>query len=527
MVATIIEGVLDILDKEGPHIIETVITLLDSLLKTLNDHMYSISDNLLGILKTILRRIASNIEELGQSLVDIMVGLIYTLKKNIDPLTKALIDFLIEATIALFKHIGPLIDVVTDYVFDFIAKVIYALTGKLVALAGMITKVVLIVLAAVIRLTIASLGALSKLFVTFVASILLILVHTFIGLSSTLLEIFKVVIKESLKVLVEAIIWAQDVFVAIGKLMLSLILRGIINTMLVIGGWILDVIDTIFGTNLKEKLQGVADNLANEARNMVNNISAGTGKVEASIKNAANNINGVVSMTANMANEAVISGMGAISNTVTNSMDQLGDAMSQFGEEAGSNLYTGMGSSENINGANQVGQDMGNAAAEGFSNVTETHSPSRLFARFGNFLMQGLGLGIQNGASETENIMSEVIGDSLQLATDILDGREGDDYTIKVGMDISSVEAQTSRIQDIMSGVNNPSITASGRNAGYNARALERNNRGSETVNNDNSTTVTYNNTFNIESTDPQQSADEIDKVLKEQNIRFKLAHGT
>ena len=382
-------------------------------------------------------------------------------------------------------------------------------------------------LAAVIRLTIASLGALSKLFITFISSILLILVHTFIGMSKVLVEIFKVIVKESLSALVEAIIWAQDAFVAIGKMIISLILRGIINTILAIGGWILDVIDTIFGTNLKEKLENVSDNLADEARNMVNNISAGTDKIENAIQNASNNINDVVSMTSDMANDAVTSGMSQISDVVTDSMDQLGDSMTQFGEEAGSNLYTGMGSSENINGANQVGQDMGNAAAEGFSNATETHSPSRLFARFGNFLMQGLGLGIQNGASETENIMSEVIGDSLQLATDILDGREGDDYTIKVGMDISSVEAQTSRIQDIMSGVNNPSITASGRNAGYNARALERNNRGSETVNNDNSTTVTYNNTFNIESTDPQQSADEIDKVLKEQNIRFKLAHGT
>lgn len=528
LVSSILDGIKNLLKTHGKDIIEIAVSLLDTLLETVSEHMNSISQSLMDIIKSILGSLENNIGDIVNLLSGIIVGLLDGLRKNIGPITKSLIDFLIEATIALFKNMGPLLDIVTDYVFDFIARVTVALTGKLIALAGLITKVVLIVLAAVMRLTIASLGALNKLFVTFVASILLILVHTFIGLSSVLLEIFKVIIKESLRVLVEAIIWAQDAFVAIGKMIISLILRGIINTMLAIGGWILDVIDTIFGTNLKEKLQGVADNLADEARNMVNSISTGTDKVENAIKNASNNINNVVSMTSDMANEAVTSGMGAISDTVTNSMDQLRDSMSQFGEEAGSNLYTGMGSSENINGANQVGRDMGNAAAEGFSNATETHSPSRLFARFGNFLMQGLGLGIQNGASETENIMSEVIGDSLQLATDILNGQDGDDYTIKVGMDISSVEAQTSKIQDMMAGVNNPNITASGKNAGYNAKALERNNRnGSETINNDNSTTVTYNNTFNIESTDPQQSADEIDRVLKEQNTRFKLAHGT
>ena len=528
LVSSIIDGVKYLLKTHGTDIIEIAVTLLDKLLKTVSEHMTSISQSLMDIVKSILSALEANIGDIVNLLAGIIVGLLDGLRKNIGPITKALMDFLIEATIALFENIGPLLDIVTDYVFDFIARVTVALTGKLIALAGLITKVVLIVLAAVIRLTIASLGALSKLFITFVAAILLIFVHTFIGLSSTLLEIFKVVVKESLKVLVEAIIWAQDVFVAIGKMMLSLILRGIINTMLAIGGWILDVIDTIFGTDLKGKLQGVADNLANEARNMVNSIAAGTDQVEASIKNAANNINGVVSMTANMANEAVLSGMSQISDVVTDSMDQLGDAMEQFGEEAGSNLYTGMGSSDNISGANQVGQDMGNATAEGFATATETHSPSRLFARFGNFLMEGLGLGIQNGSSATENAMAEVISDSLQLATDILEGQDGDDYTIKVGMDISSVEAQTSKIQDMMSGVNNPNITASGKNAGYNAKALERNNsKGSDTVNNDNSTTVTYNNVFNIESTDPQQSADEIDKVLKEQNTRFKLAHGT
>ena len=531
LVMVIIEGILEILDKEGPHIIETVITLLDNLLKTLNDHMGSIADSVFGILKTILSRIASNIEELGQSLVDIIIGLVKTLTKNIGPLTKVLIDFLIEATIALFENIGPLIDVVTDYVFDFIARVTVALTGKLIALAGLITKVVLIVLAAVIRLTIASLGALSKLFVTFVASLLLIMVYTFMGLTNVLLGVFKIVVKESLKVLIKAIFWANKVIANIGSLIVKIILDGLVQTLLSLAGWILEVIDFLFGTDLAGKVKGwanqVSDNLQKSALDAVDALGGGINEIKNDIASAGNNINDVIQMTADSANEAVLSGMSQISDVVSDSMDQLGDAMTQFGEEAGSNLYQGMGSSDNVSGANQVGQSMGNAAAEGFAEATETHSPSRLFARFGHFLMEGLGLGIQNGASETEAVMAEVIGDSLQLATDILDGQEGDDYTIKVGMDISSVEAQTSRIQDIMSGVNDPSITASGRNAGYNARALERNNRGSETVNNDNSTTVTYNNTFNIESTDPQQSADEIDKVLKEQNTRFKLAHGT
>ena len=244
--------------------------------------------------------------------------------------------------------------------------------------------------------------------------------------------------------------------------------------------------------------------------------------------NAANNINDVVSMTADAANSAVIDGMNQIGDVVTDSVGQLGDALSQFGEDAGSNLYQGLASDDNMDGAYEAGSDMADSTSEGFADEAGIHSPSTVFAKFGNFLIAGLNQGIQNGSSETQDVMAGVISDSLALATDILDGQNGDDYTIKVGMDISSVEAQSARIQDLMSGVNDPSITASGRNANYNGRSLSRNNsKGSDTINEDNSTTVTYNNTFNIESSDPQQSADEIDKVLKQQSNRFKLAHGT
>ena len=528
IIKVLISGIINILREEGPVIITTIIELLDHLLKTLDEHIESIANSIFSILKKILQRLAANIEEIGQSLIDIVLGLVNVLTKNIGPLTVAVLNFLIEATKALFENIGPLIDIVTDYVFDFIAKVTVVITRKTIALAAMLTKVILIVLAAALRMTIASLGALSKLFITFVAALLLVIVHSFMGLTNVLLEVFKVIIKESLRVLVEAIIWAQDVFVAIGKMMLSLILRGIINTMLAVGGWLLDVIDTIFGTDLKGKLQGVADNLADEARAMVNNIAAGTGYVEDAIKNASNNINGVIQMTSNMANEAVQDGMDQIGDVVTDSVSQLGDTLTEFANDAGSNLYQGLASDDNLDGAYDAGSDMADSTSEGFADEAGIHSPSKVFAQFGKYLISGLNQGIQNGSAETQNVMADVIGDSLALATDILEGQEGDDYTIKVGMDISSVESQSARIQELMSGVNDPSLTASGRNASYNGKTLSKNNsKGSETVNEDNSTTVTYNNTFNIESTDPQQSADEIDKVLKQQNNRFKLAHGT
>lgn len=526
LVSVVLGGVLDLLDEHGPHIIETIITLLDKLLATLNEHIDSINESVFGIVNSIARYLADNVESLGQSLIDTVIGLVKVLTKNIGPITQALIDFLIEATIALFTKIGPLIDIVTDYVFDFIARVTVAVTGKVIALAGLITKVALIVIAAVIRLTIASLGALSKLFVTFIGALLLIIVHTFMGMSNVVFSVLKTIFVESLRLLYKVISWAIPAMNAIGKVIFAAIGKGLLNALVDAFSWLIDLIP-----GLRDKINAGmnAINAAIDAdvERTLSSLGGGVSEVQAMIEQTSSNINDVVAMTASAANEAVIDGMGQINDVVTDSMDQLGDALSQFGEEAGSNLYQGMGSSDNIDGAEQVGSDMGTAAATGFAEATETHSPSRLFARFGQFLMQGLGLGIQESSDETENAIAEVINESLALATDILNGQEGDDYTIKVGMDISGVEEQTSRIQDMMSGVNNPNLTASGQNAVYNKRALDKaSDKSGDSVTNDNSTTVTYNNTFNIESTDPQQSADEIDRVLKEQNMQWKLAHG-
>ena len=77
-----------------------------------------------------------------------------------------------------------------------------------------------------------------------------------------------------------------------------------------------------------------------------------------------------------------------------------------------------------------------------------------------------------------------------------------------------------------MSGINNVTATAYGRNASYTSRAMRNGSTNGSIINTDNSKAVTYNNVFNVTSTDPQKSADEIDKALSRQAMMAKLAHG-
>lgn len=528
----IIDAILEILNTRGHAIIHTVVDLFATLLEEIAAAMDRIGSSVMTIITGLLSALNDSMDEIVSLIMSMILKVINGLTQSIRPLIQSLVEFLIELLNALKDYIGPLIDSLVDFVFTVIVKVIQAITQKIIPLAGLLANVFLITIAAMMRIVIASLGALSKLMITFVTALLLLIAYTVTGLANVLVQVFLVIVKECLKALIKAVFALQSIFANLGSIILRLILSGLLNLLYGSFKWILEIIDFMFNTNIAAKVQGaidgINDKLQDGALKAVDNISGSLQTVQNEMKNASNNINEVVSMTSSAANEAVVDGMSQIGTSVTDSMDQLGSALSAYGEQAGANLTAGLGNQDNLDGAYQAGADTADSYNEGFTDREEINSPSKVFARFGQFLMEGLGLGIQNRASATENAMAEVISDSLQLATDILDGQDGDDYTIKVGMDISSVEAQTSKIQDIMSGVNDPSITASGKNAGYNARTLDRNNsKGSDTVNNDNSTTVTYNNTFNIESTDPEQSADEIDKVLKEQNTRFKLAHGT
>lgn len=157
------------------------------------------------------------------------------------------------------------------------------------------------------------------------------------------------------------------------------------------------------------------------------------------------------------------------------------------------------------------------------------HSPSTVFAEIGEFMMEGLSLGIENGAETEKQVINGVFKDLVSTASDLLNS--GDDFTIKVGMDISDVESQTKNIKSLMSGVSNydPSVTgAYNSNARLVARGIEKsttsssNTRSSE-IYNDN---TTNNNTFNITSNNPKAVADEVDKVLQKRAMEKKIARG-
>lgn len=168
---------------------------------------------------------------------------------------------------------------------------------------------------------------------------------------------------------------------------------------------------------------------------------------------------------------------------------------------------------------------------DGIKSVFGIHSPSRLFKEYGEYMIQGLYVGLKKESERDQEAMNKIFKDVTHSFEEAMFSDDNEyDHVISIGMDISNVEEQTSKVQDLMSAINNPWFSPSGYNADRVSKSLSsrriKTDKEGTPVNNDNSINTTNNNTFNITSTDPSKAADEIDRILKKNSIKANLAKG-
>lgn len=517
----IIDIVNDVLAKILELVIVKIPEIITAAVSALNDLVPKVGE----LISNVLTMLAQNSAEYVQKVVDVINNILKTLgsESNINAIVENIFTFVKNLVNAIVNNISILGEVVGGLVTIFM-YLLAKLAENVINIAGDIAEVLLTLLAAAIQIVIASLGALSKLFMVLVASVLLIIGQTFAGLEKVILEVAKVIIKSLLSGIVDAIICMQYAFAAIGMVVMQLIARGLISVVQEGFGWLFDIIDKIFGTNIKDSLQAASDGIANAAKNTINKLDGSLQNVKNAIQKTSNDINDVVQMAVDESNSAVSDGIKQIGGAVKHASDNLSSTYQSLGEDATA------GYSKGINdGANNVANASANMVKGGIGSAQTTqdsHSPSKVFAKLGMWAALGYANGIAENQQASSDIMTQMVTNAITAAQNTIDSQNGDDLTIKVGMDISGVEEQSRNISSIMSGINNVTATAYGKNASYTSRAMKNGSSNGSIINTDNSKAVTYNNVFNVTSTDPQKSADEIDRALSKQAMMAKLAHG-
>lgn len=539
-ISIFLDKIISLLGDKIPTISSLALNLIEDTLATIKDKSASILDSIFGIIDNFFSELTkdSKIASIIEKAVDAIVQVLNAIAKKTDELIESILNVLLSLVTSLFNNRQLLYDI-TGRVLNLIMDLLIKIVKDVVKLAGAIAKVMLILIAAAIKVVIASLGGLASLFIEFISAVLLILVHTVIGMTDVIYQVFKTIIYNLIYILNQVLMDIGPMLAVMLKTGFQSFLAGILEAIAIL------IKDIPVVNALYDPIHNAAEDMKKSVKNTMDEYSdilSGDNVLKAA-KKATTNIKHVVKESTKQINDTLTDSISDINEAVADSSKQLSEAMDDFAngfqidtnegqrqsEKAGKDITDGLtkGIEENTKEVKKAGAAAGQAAVDGAREETDTHSPSRVMFKLGQYLVDGLSLGIADKKNEAVDSMTKMVSQAINATQDTIENQNGDDLTLKVGLDISGVEAKSRKITDIMSGLNNVEATTYGKNALYTAKRLKKSSSEEKIVTqDDHSSTVTYNNVFNVSSTDPERSAEEIDKALSRQAAKARLAHG-
>ena len=494
IVIELINSLVNIFSNEATlKLPESIMTLVDSCIEALNNRMPKILESVKNIAKTILQWLKDNIVWIANDTITVLLKIIDTITSRMDEITNSLVNFLTKLTIALFDKIGPVIKLIVDKIIEILPE----LSKQLLNLVTVVSKFVLVFIGYVIKMVIASLGTLAKLMFDLLAGIILLVVEVFKGLTRVIFAALRYM--------------AYTVVDLIGDV-LEALLKDIPTFVKSIGGKIIAAVLSTLSDMVRDIpiLKVLSGPLDDAAKNLSNNARLNTEgilqNVYDELDSARRGISGVVTNITSRVGEDVTQGISDINAAMASSMEELTGTAKKGGENAG------------------------NATSEGYRDALEIHSPSKVFARLGGYVVDGLTNGLNDNTGAIRNSAISMMNDTVTAAKSVIDNANmDDDIVIRPVMDLSNIQSGVSNISSLMSNVNGTEVSMSGRLA---SSITKDNKRASKHASENKNGTIinnggdTYNPTFNITSNDPEAVAREVDIRMQRMRMQSSLAKG-
>ena len=472
---------------------ESIMTLVDSCIEALDNRMPKILESVKNIAKTILQWLKDNIVWIANDTITVLLKIIDTITSRMDEITTSLVNFLKKLTKDLFDKIGTVIKLIVDKIIENLPE----LSKQLLRLVTVVGQFVLLFIGYVIKMVIASLGTLAKLMLDLLAGIILLAVEVFKGLTRVIFAALRYM--------------AYTVVDLIGDV-LEALLKDIPTFVKSIGGKIIAAVLSTLSDMVRDIpiLKVLSGPLDDAAKNLSNNARLNTEgilqNVYDELDSARKGISGVVTNITSRVGEDVTQGISDINAAMASSMEELTGTAKKGGENAG------------------------NATSEGYRDALEIHSPSKVFARLGGYVVDGLTNGLNDNTGAVRNSAISMMNDTVTAAKSVIDNANmDDDIVIRPVMDLSNIQSGVSNISSLMSNVNGTKVSMSGRLA---SSITKDNKRASKHASESNSGTIinnggdTYNPTFNITSNDPEAVAREVDIRMQRMRMQSSLAKG-
>lgn len=494
IVIELINSLVNIFSNEATlKLPESIMMLIDSCIEALNNRMPKILESVKNIAKTILQWLKDNIAWIANDTITILLKIIDTITSRMDEITTSLVNFLKKLTKDLFDKIGPVIKLIVDKIIEILPE----LSKQLLRLVDVVSKFVLVFIGYVIKMVIASLGTLAKLMFDLLAGIILLTVEVFKGLTRVIFSALRYM--------------AYTVVDLIGDV-LEALLKDIPTFVKSIGGKIIAAVLSTLSDMVRDIpiLKVLSGPLDDAAKNLSNNARLNTEgilqNVYDELDSARRGISGVVTNITSRVGEDVTQGISDINAAMASSMEELTGTAKKGGENAG------------------------NATSEGYRDALEIHSPSKVFARLGGYVVDGLTNGLNDNTGAIRNSAISMMNDTVTAAKSVIDNANmDDDIVIRPVMDLSNIQSGVSNISSLMSNVNGTEMSMTGKLA---SSITKDNKRASKHASENKNGTIinnggdTYNPTFNITSNDPEAVAREVDIRMQRMRMQSSLAKG-
>lgn len=527
-VIELVNNILDVLNNTVPQIISTLANIFVSLLQTIADNTQPILESIGTIISSVMTYLLSKTTQIIKFLVDFIIMAIEGLTASMPKFIKTLTKFVIAFINAFFDNIGKVVMVLLNRMIEFFQLIIPKIVELLLDFVKTMGNAIIALVSGALIVAINLLGTLGSLALDFLAGLILLLVHISVGLGNVLFEAFRTLMYNVFKVLNKVLqSIAEDIPTLLGAGVKALI--GGIFTL--IGNLLNQFAYGLFG--LGDLLKGWGADMAKQADDAFDkdilsgkNVTNALDEARSNIHNTMGNITGRIS-------EDARNGVSDINKAITDSIGLVKNEQESNMKDAGYNVGEGFneGVKDSYGDAYSAGSGLGDSASNGVRDSLDIHSPSRVMASIGRFLVQGFANGVTYNASVAENSITSMMNLAISGIQDAINGDQNTDIVIRPVMDLSNVRAGTQDISSIMSNINGSSARvsvsgslASGIQSSINRKSLRDSEiQNGQTINNAGDT---YNPVFNITSNNPNEVANEVNIRLQKMRAQAALAKG-
>ena len=527
-VIELVNNILDVLNNTVPQIISTLANIFVSLLQTIADNTQPIIESIGTIIGSVMTYLLNNTSQIIKFLVDFIIMAIEGLTASMPKFIKTLTKFVIAFINAFFDNIGKVVMVLLNRLIEFLQLIIPKLVELLLDFVKTLGNAIIALVSGALMVAINLLGTLGSLALDFLAGLILLLVHISVGLGNVLFEAFRTLMYNAFKVLnrvLQAI--AEDIPTLLGAGVKAL-LGGILT---LIGNLLNQFVGGLFG--LGDLLKGWGADLAKQADDAFDKDILSGKNVMNALDEARSNIHNTMGNITGRISEDARNGVSDINKAITDSIDLVKNEQESNMKDAGYNVGEGFneGVKDSYDDAYSAGSGLGDSASNGVRDSLDIHSPSRVMASIGRFLVQGFANGVTDNASVAENSITSMMNLAISGIQDVINSDQNTDIVIRPVMDLSNVRAGTQDISSIMSNINGSSarLSVSGSLASSIQSSINRKSlRDSEIQNGQtiNNAGDTYNPVFNITSNNPNEVANEVNIRLQKMRAQAALAKG-